>query len=262
MKGLEALIAAVTSESFVICTFLIYISECSACIPDPVCNNTEAFPEGFTHVVLAAGLIPIASATSLLTSLTIRAPSSNTSASNNTSGLFIQPVIDAPISASLSKIFLLVSPRNLKSVYPAWSVPSIEAALQALKNSSFDVHLPPFISVKLQPCQPDFPLICGNIPISTHGLVVCSFEFTNTKPGSPNSLTLCISLLNSSGEDSSLTITAELFDLPLCGLSINQLPVFAFIISSSSGEKRQIVADLRTPPLNTASAVYMTISYT
>ena len=69
-------------------------------------------------------------------------------------------------------------------------------------------------------------------------------------------------LANVSGVASSRTITAELFDLPLCALSMNQLPVFAVIISSSSGEKRQIVADLRTPPDKTASAACIQISYT
>ena len=57
-------------------------------------------------------------------------------------------------------------------------------------------------------------------------------------------------------------MTAELLERPRCGLSINQLPVFAFIISSSSGEKRQIVAERRTPPDKTASAACMQISYT
>ena len=42
---------------------------------------------------------------------------------------------------------------------------------------------------------------------------------------------------------------------------MNQLPVFAFIISSSSGENKQIVADLLTPPDNTASAACIIISY-
>ena len=122
--------------------------------------------------------------------------------------------------------------------------------------------MPPFISVKLQPCQPDLPLIWGNIPISTQGLVVCSRDWTKTNPGSPNCFTDSIILWNCSSLASSRTITAELLDLPLWGLSTNQLPVLAFIISSSSAENKHIVADLRTPPDNTASAACIAISYT
>ena len=54
--------------------------------------------------------------------------------------------------------------------------------------------------------------------------------------------------------------TAELFDAERCGCFSNQLPVLADIISSSSGEKRQIVAERRMPPLSTARAVNMQMS--
>ena len=59
----------------------------------------------------------------------------------------------------------------------------------------------------------------------------------------------------------SLSNNAELFDRPLCGFSMNQFPVFAFAISSSSGENKQIVADRLTPPDKTASETCITISY-
>ena len=213
-----------------------------------------------TQVVRAAALIPITSATSLLTCLTIFAPSSSISALNRISGLFIHPVIDTPSKASRSKISLVVSGKNLKSVYPAWSVPKIAPARHARKKSSLVTHLPPLISVRLHPCQPDLPSSCGNIPISTHGLVVCSVDSTNTKPGSPNSFTFVMILPNCSGVVLSRTITAELFDRPRCGLLTNQLPVLADIISSSLGENRQIVAERRTPPDSTASAVCIQIS--
>ena len=72
----------------------------------------------------------------------------------------------------------------------------------------------------------------------------------------------CIISLNCVRVISSRTITAELLERPRCGLSTNQLPVFAVIISSSSAEKRQIVADRRTPPAKTASAACIAISYT
>ena len=100
------------------------------------------------------------------------------------------------------------------------------------------------------------------MPISTQGLVVCSVDSTKTNPGSPNCLTDSMILPNCSGEVLSLTITAELLERPRCGLSTNQLPVLAVIISSSSGENKQIVADRRTPPDNTASAACIAISYT
>ena len=178
------------------------------------------------------------------------------------SGLFIHPVIETPSSASRSKISFVVSGKNLKSVDPAWSVPRIAPARHAVKKSSFVTHLPPLISVRLHPCHPDFPSICGNIPISTHGFVVCSVDSTNTKPGSPNSFTFFMIRPNCSSVVVSRTITAELFERPRCGLSTNQLPVFALIISSSSGENKQIVAERRTPPERTASASCIQISYT
>ena len=43
---------------------------------------------------------------------------------------------------------------------------------------------------------------------------------------------------------------------------MNQLPVLALVISSSSAENRQIVAERRTPPASTASAACIAISYT
>ena len=64
-------------------------------MPEDVFRITEAFPDGFTVVVLATGLIPIKSATSLLVFLTICAPSLSISALNN-SGHVIHPVIDTP----------------------------------------------------------------------------------------------------------------------------------------------------------------------
>ena len=56
--------------------------------------------------------------------------------------------------------------------------------------------------------------------------------------------------------------TAELFEAERCGCWSNQLPVLAFIISSSSGEKRQMVAERRMPPASTAFAMNMLTSYT
>ena len=94
----------------------MYIGECSAWIPLAVCKRTLALPLGLTHVVRAAGLMPMIAATSLLIFLTILAPFSRTLASKSTSGLFIQPVTDTPNNASRSKIFLDTGERNLKSV--------------------------------------------------------------------------------------------------------------------------------------------------
>ena len=53
---------------------------------------------------------------------------------------------------------------------------------------------------------------------------------------------------------------AELFDRARCGFSVNQLPVLAVAMRSSSGEKRQIVALRRTPPESTASEACMRMS--
>ena len=123
--------ACVISDSLFICTLRIYMGECSACIPKAVWRSTDALPLGLTQVVRAAGLMPKIAANSLLTSLTIFAPLSRILSLNKIPGLFIHPVIETPSRASRSKIFLEVSERNLKSVYPAWSVPRIDAALQA-----------------------------------------------------------------------------------------------------------------------------------
>ena len=55
-----------------------------------------------------------------------------------------------------------------KSVYPTWSVQRADATSQALKKSSFVLHLPPLISTRQQNCQPLRPSgVDGNIEIST-----------------------------------------------------------------------------------------------
>ena len=99
------------------------------------------------------------------------------------------------------------------------------------------------------------------MPISTQGFTISSVESDHTNPGSPNSLTDCMSSENCSLVVSPRNNRAELFDRPRCGFSINQLPVLALAISSSSAEKTQIVALRRTPPLITASAPNITMSY-
>ena len=53
---------------------------------------------------------------------------------------------------------------------------------------------------------------------------------------------------------------AELLERARCGFSMNQFPVFAVAISSSSGEKRQMQALRRTPPESTASEACMRMS--
>jgi hypothetical protein len=85
-------------------------------MPEAVPSSTEALPDGFAQVVRAAGLMPIIAATFLFTSFTICAPLRSTSSSNSTCGLFIQPVMLTPISASRSKISFDSGPRNSKSV--------------------------------------------------------------------------------------------------------------------------------------------------
>ncbi|OQC26733.1 MAG: hypothetical protein BWX70_02313 [Verrucomicrobia bacterium ADurb.Bin070] len=81
-----------------------------------------------------------------------------------------------------------------------------------------------------------------------------------TKPGSPNSLTDFMSLVNCSRGVWLRSSTAELLERARCGFSVNQLPVLAVAIPSSSGEKRQIVALRRTPPESTASEACMRMS--
>src|SRR5690554_2158304 len=128
---------------------------------------TDALPDGFTAVVLAAEFIPISLATCLFTAFTSSAPWIILFLSNRVPGLFIHPVIDTPIRASRSAISLVASVRYLKFVYPAWRVPIIEPALAASKNSSLVLHIEPLISERLQNEKPDLPSsVLGYIPIS------------------------------------------------------------------------------------------------
>ena len=141
-------------------------------------------------------------------------------------------------------------------------MPIIVAALAASKNSSSVFTFEQLIVDRLHACQPDLPVSSqtGQNEISTHGLTRSSVLSDQTKPGSPNSLTDCISSENCSFVVSSRTNKAELFDRPRCGFSANQLPVLACAISLSSGENTAIVADLLTPPEITASALCIIIS--
>ena len=153
-------------------------------------------------------------------------------------------------------------PRYSNSENPACSVPIIVAARQASKKSCSVLILEQLIVDRLHACHPDSFVFSqtGHIPISTQGLTSNSVLSDQTNPGSPNSFTDFMSSANCSLLVSSLSRSAELLDLPLCGLSINQVPVLAVAISVSSGLKTQMVALRRTPPEITASAVCITIS--
>ena len=106
-------------------------------MPDAQPRSTEALPDGLTQVVRAAGLMPMSFAVNLFQYLTTSAPSIIFSVSNNTSGLFIQPVIPTPIRASLSVISFVDSDTYLKSVYDACTVARIEATLHCCRKISF-----------------------------------------------------------------------------------------------------------------------------
>ena len=141
-------------------------------------------------------------------------------------------------------------------------MPIIVAALQASKKSCSVFIFAQLIVERLQACHPDSFVSSqtGHIPISTQGFTRSSVLSAQTNPGSPNSLTDFINSENCSFVVSSLSKSAELLDLPRCGLSMNHVPVLALAISSSSGLNTQMVALRRTPPEITASAVCIIIS--
>ncbi len=138
----------------------------------------------------------------------------------------------------------------------------IAAALAAMAKSCSVLHFLPLISQRLHACHPVniVSISTGYIPISTQGLTTNSVLSAQTKPGSPNSRTNSMRVAKVSLLVSPRTSKAELFDLPRWGLSMNQLPTFAVAISMSSGENKQIVADLRTPPDKTASEACIIMS--
>src|SRR5262252_3605085 len=129
------------------------------------------------------------------------------------------------------------------------------AALAARAKSSLHLIFRPLISHRLHICQPVSPVsqCTGHMPISTQGFTTNSVLSLHTKPGSPNSLTLSMSLRNCLRVVFSRNNNAELFERARWGFSANQLPVLAVAISISSAENRQMVAERRTPPDNTAS---------
>src|SRR5690606_4655612 len=78
--------------------------------------------------------------------------------------------------------------------------------------------------------------------ISLQGFVPYSKSSVKKNPGSPHCFVASKSLVYSSNVTLLLRRAAELLDLALQGVLINQSPVFAFIISSSSTLNKPIAA--------------------